>query len=154
MTRVAEAKSLYDQDILLWVEDTVAKLKAQDFANLDLENLIEEVESLGISQRRELLSRLTTLLEHLLKRLYVNLPDDYNGWERTIREQRKQIRILLKDAPSLKTIWSKTFSQAWELAIADVRDEYLTVSFPDQWPFSTDLEPLLSEHFWQTHQDS
>jgi hypothetical protein len=149
MTRVAEAKSLYDQDILLWVEDTVAKLKAQDFANLDLENLIEEVESLGISQRRELLSRLTTLLEHLLKRLYVNLPDDYNGWERTIREQRKQIRILLKDAPSLKTIWSRTFIQAWELAIADVRDEYVTVSFPDQWAFSTELEALLNEHFWQ-----
>ncbi|MBD2654342.1 DUF29 domain-containing protein [Synechocystis sp. FACHB-383] len=154
MTRVAEAKSLYDQDILLWVEDTVAKLKAQDFANLDLENLIEEVESLGISQRRELLSRLTTLLEHLLKQLYVNLPDDYNGWERTIREQRKQIRILLKDAPSLKMIWSKIFIQAWELAIADVRDGYLTVSFPDQWTFSTELEPLLSEHFWQIHQDS
>jgi hypothetical protein len=149
MTRVAEAKSLYDQDILLWVEDTVAKLKAQDFANLDLENLIEEVESLGISQKRELLSRLTTLLEHLLKRLYVNLPDDYNGWERTIREKRRQIRILLKDSPSLKTIWSKTFIQAWELAIADVRDEYLTVYFPDQWAFSTDLEPLLNEYFWQ-----
>ena len=97
--------SLYDQDILLWVEDTVSKLKSRDFTHLDLDNLIEEVESLGISQRKELLSRLTTLLEHLLKRLYINLPDDYNGWERTIREQRRQIRILLKDAPSLKARW-------------------------------------------------
>lgn len=142
--------SLYDQDILLWVEDTVSKLKSRDFTHLDLDNLIEEVESLGISQRKELLSRLTTLLEHLLKRLYVNLPDDYNGWERTIREQRRQIRILLKDAPSLKARWPETFIQAWELASADVREEYTDISFPDQWPLSAGLEDLLSQHFWQT----
>ena len=150
MTQLMETRSLYHQDLLLWVEETVAQLKAQDFAHLDLENLIEEVESLGISQRRELLSRLTTLLEHLLKRLYVNLPDDYNGWERTIREQRKQLRILLKASPSLKRIWAETFIQAWELAIADVREEYMAVSFPDQWPFSVELDALLSQHFWQT----
>jgi hypothetical protein len=66
--------SLYEQDILLWVEDTVNKLKNHDFKNLDLDNLIEEVESLGISQKKELISRLMVLLEHLLKRLYVDLP--------------------------------------------------------------------------------
>ena len=80
-----EALSLYEQDIVLWVEDTAAKLKARDFANVDLENLIEEVEDLGRSQKTELLSRLTRLLEHLLKRLYVNSPQDYRGWELTIR---------------------------------------------------------------------
>ena len=80
--------SLYEQDILLWVEDTVNKLKNHDFKNLDIDNLIEEVESLGISQKKELISRLMVLLEHLLKRLYVDLPYDYNGWERTIRNQR------------------------------------------------------------------
>ncbi|WP_282560913.1 DUF29 family protein [Trichothermofontia sichuanensis] len=44
-------QSLYEQDILLWAEDTVAKLKARDFEHLDLEHLIEEVKALGISQR-------------------------------------------------------------------------------------------------------
>ena len=66
--------SLYEQDILLWVEDTVNKLKNRDFKNLDIDNLIEEVESLGISQKKELISRLMVLLEHLLKRFYVDLP--------------------------------------------------------------------------------
>nr|WP_019500448.1 DUF29 family protein [Pseudanabaena sp. PCC 6802] len=47
MTEIVKARSLYEQDILLWVEDTVAKLKSRDFQNLDIENLIEEVESLG-----------------------------------------------------------------------------------------------------------
>ena len=62
-------KSLYEKDILLWVEETVSQLKAKNFEHLDLEHLIEEVEALGISQKRELLSRLVVLLEHLLKRL-------------------------------------------------------------------------------------
>ena len=79
MTQIANQLSLYERDILLWAEETVYKLKARDFDGLELENLIEEIESLGISQKKELLSRLTTLLEHLLKRLYVNLPDDRNG---------------------------------------------------------------------------
>ena len=51
MTQVVN--SLYEQDILLWVEETVAKLRAHDFENLDLDNLIEEVESLGISQKKD-----------------------------------------------------------------------------------------------------
>ena len=60
MTQVVN--SLYEQDILLWVEETVAKLRPHDFENLDLDNLIEEVESLGISQKKELISRLITLI--------------------------------------------------------------------------------------------
>ena len=141
--------SLYDRDILLWVEDTVAKLKSHNFEQLDLDNLIEEVEALGISQRRELRNRLTTLLEHLLKRLYVNLSNDHNGWERTIREQRRQIHFLLKDAPSLKSIWTDIFTQAWELAITDICEEYPQTQFPDRWQFSADLEPMLNDKFWQ-----
>jgi hypothetical protein len=87
--------TLYEKDILLWVEDTVSKLKKHDFENLDIKNLIEEVESLGISQKKELMSRLMVLLEHLLKRLYVDSPYDYNGWERTIRNQRAEIDLLI-----------------------------------------------------------
>ena len=63
--------------LLLWSEDTVAKLKARDFDHLDMEHLIQEVEALGISQKKELVSRLIILLEHLLKRLYVPLVNDY-----------------------------------------------------------------------------
>ncbi|UZQ56163.1 DUF29 domain-containing protein [Trichothermofontia sichuanensis B231] len=77
--------SLYETDILLWVEDTVTKLRARDFEHLDWENLIEEVEAWGISQRKGLLSCLMRLLEHLRKRLYVPSESDCKGWERTIR---------------------------------------------------------------------
>ena len=141
--------SLYEQDILLWVEDTVNRLKNRDFKNLDIDNLIEEVESLGISQKKELISRLMVLLEHLLKRIYVDLPYDYNGWERTIRNQRSEIDLLITQIPSLKSRWDDSFFIAWGIALKTVRKEYRQVSFPDRWPYSLSIETMLNEDFWE-----
>ena len=62
MTQAITRKSLYETDFLLWTEETIAKLKARDFDHVDLENLIEEIESLGKSDKKEIKSRLTTLL--------------------------------------------------------------------------------------------
>jgi len=49
MTQTIVNKSLYESDYLLWVQETLTKLRARDFKNLDLENLIEEIEDLGRS---------------------------------------------------------------------------------------------------------
>ena len=125
-----EALSLYEQDFLLWSEDIAAKLKTRNFEHLDLENLIEEVESLGRSDRKELLSRLVVIFELLLKHLYVQLPDDYNGWQRTVRNQRNELVILLKQSPSLKSIWQKSVEDAWSIALKSVQKEYLNTKFP------------------------
>ena len=141
--------SLYERDFLLWTTDTVAKLKAKDFGQLDLENLIEEIESLGRAQKKELKSRLLVLLEHLLKRLYVNSPDNYRGWEITINEQRRQLELEIEDSPSLKTIWDEAFSTAWRLALKGVRKDYPQVIFPDVWSFSNDIDSMLDCDFWQ-----
>lgn len=141
--------SLYDQDILLWVEDTVAKLKAGNFDDLDIVNLIQEVEALGSSQKRELLSRLIVLIEHLLKRLYVNSPYDYHGWERAIRTQRTELDILISQVPSLKSLWNETFQEAWQRALKNVTNEYKSVNFPNQWTHSWDLAIFLSSNFWE-----
>jgi hypothetical protein len=149
MTQALDKRSLYEQDILLWVEETVSKLKAKDFESLDLDNLIEEVESLGISQKKELINRLIVLLEHLLKRLYVDLPYDYNGWERTIRTQRNNLQVLIKQVPSLKSRWESSFIDAWEIALKTVREEYSQIDFPDRWPFSQELEAMLNDRFWE-----
>lgn len=48
--------NLYDHDYLLWTEEVVNKLRTKDFDRLDIDNLIEEVESLGRSEKRELRS--------------------------------------------------------------------------------------------------
>ena len=146
---ITQKTSLYEQDFLLWSEDTAAKLRARDFENLDLENLIEEVESLGRSDRKELLNRLVVIFEHLLKRLYVQLPEDYNGWESTVRTQRTDLRFLIKSSPRLKSIWQEYVEEAWEVALKNIRKEYKNDSFPDRFPFPTDVESILDRDFWE-----
>jgi hypothetical protein len=148
MSQIQNLNSLYEQDILLWSEDMVAKLKARDFDHLDIEHLIEEVEALGISQKKELISRLIVLLEHLLKRLYVNLPDDYNGWERTIRTQRGELEILLDAVPSLSSRWEPSFDKAWQIALKNMRKEYPQITLPSEWKYDRSIEPMLNEDFW------
>ena len=145
---LTESRSLYEQDILLWVEDTVAKLRAGDFQGLDLDHVIEEIEAVGRSERREFLSRMTRLLEHLLKRLYVPLPDNYRGWEQTIRHQRSELRILLKSTPSLKALWEGTLEEGWSIALDNVSGEYGGIRFPDRWPFGGSVEVLLGWDLW------
>jgi hypothetical protein len=150
MTQAITRKSLYETDFLLWTEETIAKLKARDFDHVDLENLIEEIESLGKSDKKEIKIRLTTLLAHLLKRIYVNMPQEFNGWERTIRNQRTDLELALMDSPSLKAIWNEAFDIAFRLALRNVRDEYEKKGYhiPEQWQFSREIDAMLSVKFW------
>jgi len=104
--------TLYENDFVAWCEATAAKLRNKELDDLDFENLIEEVENLARSDRRELKNRLVVLFAHLLKRIYVNLPENFNGWELTIIEQRQQIKGLLQDSPSLKPYFLEILSGA------------------------------------------
>ncbi len=149
MSQAVVPSKLYERDFCLWVADTVAKLKVRNFDDLDLENLIEEIESLAGREQRELESRLDVLLNHLLKRCYIPTPENYRGWELTIREQRKQLQRLLKQSPSLRNYLSEVFNDIWQVALADLRQDYPKIEFPDKWQFSSDVETILSEKFWQ-----
>ncbi|MFM7600004.1 MAG: DUF29 domain-containing protein [Pseudanabaena sp.] len=149
MTQLVTRKSLYDSDYLLWTQETVAKLKARDFENVDLDNLIEEIESLGKSERKEIKSRLTVLLEHLLKRMYVDMPDCLSSWENTISTQRNDIELTLMDSPSLKAMWDESFDIAFKLALRSVRKNYKAYQSPDTWQFSRDINTMLNVDFWE-----
>ena len=148
MTQTIARKSLYESDYLLWTQETIAKLKAKDFDHVDFESLIEEIEDLGRSYRDELESRLDILLSHILKRLYVPLVNDYNGWERTIREQRKQIRRRLEKSPSLKNYLPEIFDKIWQDVLKEIREDYPQYSFPDLWQFDRDIDTLINGNFW------
>jgi hypothetical protein len=149
MTIAIKSKTtLYDQDQNLWVEDTIAKLKAGDFQNLDIESLIEEIEGVTNSDKREIESRLKRLIEHILKRCYVSSPDCYRGWQVTIVNQRDQLRKLLRQSPSLKRHFSESFDESFDTALEVVRIEY-DLEFPDIWQFSRDIDLMLTVNFWE-----
>lgn len=148
MAQIAIAPSLYEIDYLLWTEDTVNKLRARDIERLDFENLIEEIEDLGRSQKHELKNRLRELLEHILKRTYVDMPDCYRGWVESIIKQRVALDDLLEDSPSLKPYLTQVFDKAYQNALKVVRNSYPQYQFPDTWLFSRDIESLLNVNFW------
>lgn len=151
MTQAQTQKTLYQQDLVAWLDDTVLKLKQRRFEDIDIDSLIEEIEGLAGRDRRELKNRLVVLLRHLLKRLYVKLPEDYRGWELTIREQRRHLTDLLEQSPSLRNYWIEIFPVAWRTALSDIREEYPEFQVPDEWPFSVEINALLSEKVWESH---
>ncbi|MBK1720388.1 DUF29 domain-containing protein [Thiocystis violacea] len=95
------SNDLYTHDIHAWTWQTAELLKQRRFQDVDVEHLIEELESMGRRDRQEMVSRLKILLGHLLKWQYQ--PTHRCGsWRGSILEQRLRIRDLLQDCPSLK----------------------------------------------------
>lgn len=90
----------YERDFYGWTQEQSALLREHRFTQLDIDNLIEEIESMGRSERRQLLNRLEVLLLHLLKWQYQ--PElRSRSWELTIVEQRRRLAKLLRTNPSL-----------------------------------------------------
>lgn len=101
MTKLSE---LYDHDFVLWTEQQAAALRRVNDSNLplDWENLAEEIESLGKSQRAELNSQIRRILRHLFKLEASPAADPCAGWRATIRDARAEIEELLETSPSLR----------------------------------------------------
>jgi hypothetical protein len=146
---IARKTSQYDRDLDLWLETAIAQLKAGNFHNLDIENLIEELEGLSGSNKREIETRLKRLIEHILKRCYVHLPDCYRGWLLTIFEQRDELKTLLRQSPSLKRHFLKMFDDCFETSLKRIKIEYPDYQFPDKWQFRSDINTMLNIDFWE-----
>jgi hypothetical protein len=97
----------YDADLVLWSReqaDLLRRMGAGECVNdqVDWENVAEEIESLGNSDRRDLRSRVHTVLRHLSKLEVSPAKQPRLGWKRTIMEQRAQTERVLEDSPSLR----------------------------------------------------
>lgn len=102
-------QSLYGQDFFRWTQQQADELRRLGRAGanlpLDWENLAEEVESLGRSEQRELRSRLSTIIEHLLKLEFSSATDPRADWMDTVdRERQEIVDGLLVDSPSLRSV--------------------------------------------------
>jgi hypothetical protein len=104
---------LYETDFFAWTEETTKLIKQGQFNQVDWNSVIEEIESLGKSDKRELKSRLAILMQHLLKWQYQpNLRS--SSWQNTIDEQRNSITDLLNDSPSLKPYLTEIIDECYQ----------------------------------------
>lgn len=112
----------YDTDILVWSEQQAALLRRRaagellNEADLDWSNIAEEIESLGRSDRRELRSRVATILVHLIKLEASPATDPRAGWRVTVLEQRAGLRDVLRDSPSLTRTVAAVIAEEIEAA--------------------------------------
>jgi len=149
MTQAVVKQTLYDSDLNLWLETIILQLRSGDLQNVDIENLIEELEGLAGRDKREIISRLKTLLEHIFKRCYIDMPNQFRGWEVTIRTQRFELEQMLEQSPSLKRHFIESIDKCFNVALKDVRSEYSQYKFPNTWQFNRDIESILNQEFWK-----
>ena len=138
---------LYDTDFYAWTNQQARLLREGKLAALDIEHIVEELEILGRTEKRELTSRLVVLLTHLLKwRHQPSLRG--NSWRLTIKEQRRALRRHLRDNPSLKASLPEVVADAYgDAVLATARDSGLDeTTFPETCSWSFDQ--LMDEDFW------
>lgn len=138
---------LYDSDFYAWIQQQVDYLKSGNLAEVDFKHLIEELESMGASERRELINRLAVLLAHLLKWHYQPSVRG-RSWQLTIKVQRRQLFRLLNDNPSLNARLDEFIADAYlDSLLMAARETGLEDStFPSQCPYSQS-EILSSEYY-------
>ncbi len=134
----------HEADFLVWTSAQIELLRAKQFDRLDLENIIEELESMARAEKHELEHRIERLITHLLK--CEQQPGQISGgWLGTIREQRYRIAKLLKAMPSMKPLLDQYITLAYDHAAARAADEtHLPRSaFPATIPFTKEqlLDP-------------
>ncbi|HZC16817.1 MAG TPA: DUF29 domain-containing protein [Caulobacteraceae bacterium] len=134
-------KISYDADVVLWSREQAEALRAGRFEDLDIEHLADEIEDVGKSEKRELASRMATILAHLLKWRFQ--PDRRgNSWLGTIKEQRAGIDIALEETPSLRGDLNsdKWLTRVWSIAVARAVAEtgFPETAFPTACPWTTD----------------
>jgi hypothetical protein len=138
---------LYDHDFYAWANEQAVLLRSGKLSDADVIHIAEEIESMGRSEKRELVSRLTILLLHLLKWQFQPIHRGAS-WEASIANARDQIADHLGDNPSLKAKLPEAIASAYRYARRDASAEtgMRATAFPAACPYS--LSDMLDEAFW------
>ncbi len=141
------ALNLYQQDFFAWTKQQINYLQNQQWNQLDLAHLIEEIETLGKQQRQELRNRLSILIGHLLKWEYQPQKRSHS-WLATVRVQRIDIQELIDDNHSLKPYLEEALTQAYikGLLLAVSETNLPDRTFPKNCPYS--LTEILSDRIY------
>jgi Domain of unknown function DUF29 len=138
---------LYDRDFHAWANEQAALLRSGQLSAADIDHIAEEIESMGRSEKRELVSRMTVLLLHLLKwRFQPGLRGA--SWEASVRVQRIRLAEHLADNPSLRPGLAEAITSAYRVGRLEAAGEtgLAAKAFPDLCPWS--VAEIMDEEFW------
>ena len=114
--------SLYNKDFNAWLHDQIHMIKTKDFKHLDIDNLLEEMETLGNSNPHAIESHMIIILMHMLKQKYQ--PDKSSkSWRDSIKNAQIQIEWILKYNPSLKNHPSSILDKCYRSARREASKE-------------------------------
>jgi hypothetical protein len=144
---MAVKNSLYDRDFYAWANEQAALLRAGKLTEADIENIAEEIETMGRSEKRELVSRMSVLLLHLLKWQFQPARRG-NSWRLSIENTRYQLEEHLDDNPSLKSQLDQVMRNAYRRAVNDAAIEtgLARGTFPSDCPYTFDQ--TANPDFW------
>ncbi|MGY2802552.1 DUF29 domain-containing protein [Thermostichus sp. MS-CIW-25] len=145
--------ALYDRDFYAWTQEQAALLKSGQWDQLDIPNLVEEIETLGRQERRELVNRLGILVGHLLKWQF-QPQQRSKSWTATIIEQRQEVQELIADNPSLKSYLVEAMNKAYQKSVLlVVKETPLSLDdLPAQCPYT--LDQVMDPNFYPEQENS
>jgi hypothetical protein len=129
----------YEEDLYAWSLEQAALLRARRADGLDWDHLAEEIEWMVGRDRRELKNRLRIIVLHLLK--WQGQPGRRGAsWRKTLRTQRRHIKDLLQESPSLRRLVPELVREAYPDAVKDAVDEtgLPAEHFPSSCPYAAD----------------
>jgi len=136
--------STHENDFYAWTQEQAHLLRTGQLHQIDLQNIAEEIEDMGCSERRQLESRLEILIMHLLKwQFQPNLRS--RSWQLTIKEQRLRLEKILQKNPSLQPNLTEAIAEVYPLATLSAERETGLSLFPETCPYS--LTEILSTEF-------
>ena len=136
----------YEKDFYAWTIHNAKLLREGKLSEVDIEHIAEEIESMGKSEKRELVSRLAVLVAHLLKWKFQSARRS-KSWTLTIKNQRMDLNDLLEESPSLKKELEEKFLHAYERAVLIAAEQtgIDEEDFPSKPPFT--LEECLKTSY-------
>lgn len=112
----------YKTDFYAWANEQAKLLRSGKLAEADIQHIAEEIESMGRTEKRELINRLAVQLAHLLKwKAHPNLRS--RSRRLTIKEQRNAVSDHMSDNPSLKSKTEEAMTIAYRSAVIEAAKE-------------------------------
>ena len=140
-----QLKQLYHQDLNLWRQKIITAIQNRKLENMDWDNLIEEINDMGASEKRALRSYTKRLIEHILKLKYWESEREYNqrGWKKEVVNFREEIKSILQESPSLNSYLQQNYLDWYQKSVKAMRQEF---TIPDD--NLVDLEIIITDDYF------